>query len=68
MMLSEIDTVFSTCYRRLLGTPNEEVWPGVSKLRDWHDYPQWKPQPLARVVPDLDVRGVDLLWVRPSPH
>ncbi|MCO5573685.1 hypothetical protein L7F22_027459 [Adiantum nelumboides] len=25
---------------RLLGTPDEIIWPGVSKLRDWHEYPQ----------------------------
>ncbi|KAG6486449.1 hypothetical protein ZIOFF_055024 [Zingiber officinale] len=46
---------------RLLGTPNEEQWPGVSSLRDWHEYPQWKPQNLARAVPSLDPNGIDLL-------
>ena len=29
---------------KLLGTPSEEQWPGVSRLRDWHDFPQWRPQ------------------------
>lgn len=48
---------------RLLGTPNEEVWPGVSQLRDWHDYPQWKSQNIARAVPGLHLSGVDLLEV-----
>lgn len=48
---------------RLLGTPNEEVWPGVSQLRDWHDYPQWKSQNIARAVPGLHPSGVDLLEV-----
>ena len=33
---------------KLLGTPNEEVWPGVSQLRDWHEFPNWQPQPLER--------------------
>ncbi|CAK9879354.1 unnamed protein product [Sphagnum jensenii] len=46
---------------RLLGTPTEEVWPGVSTLRDWHDYPHWQPQNISRVVPDLDPQGVNLL-------
>lgn len=46
---------------KLLGTPNEEVWPGVSKLRDWHEFPRWKPQDLAKLVPQLDADGVDLL-------
>jgi hypothetical protein len=52
---------------RLLGTPNELVWPGVQKLRDWHDYPQWQPQNLARAVPDLDPLGLDLLKVSHFP-
>lgn len=46
---------------KLLGTPNEEMWPGVSKLRDWHDYPQWQPAEVAKAVPSLDQKGVDLL-------
>ncbi|KAF8084419.1 hypothetical protein N665_0718s0012 [Sinapis alba] len=46
---------------RLLGTPNEEVWPGVSKLKDWHAYPQWKPLSLSKAVPNLDEAGLDLL-------
>jgi cyclin-dependent kinase len=46
---------------RLLGTPNEEVWPGVSKLKDWHEYPQWKPLSLSTAVPNLDEAGLDLL-------
>uniref|UniRef100_A0A7S3VUG5 cyclin-dependent kinase n=1 Tax=Dunaliella tertiolecta TaxID=3047 RepID=A0A7S3VUG5_DUNTE len=46
---------------KLLGTPNEEVWPGVSKLRDWHEFPQWHPQDLSRIFPTLEPEGVDLL-------
>ncbi|XP_076945243.1 cyclin-dependent kinase B2-2-like [Bidens hawaiensis] len=46
---------------RLLGTPNEEIWPGVSKLKDWHEYPQWKPQKVSTAVPNLDANGLDLL-------
>nr|CAB3488902.1 unnamed protein product [Digitaria exilis]CAB3490756.1 unnamed protein product [Digitaria exilis] len=45
----------------LLGTPSEEQWPGVSDLRDWHEFPQWKPQSLARAVPTLEPQGIDLL-------
>ncbi|KAJ6913449.1 cyclin-dependent kinase B1-2 [Populus alba x Populus x berolinensis] len=48
---------------RLLGTPTEEQWPGVTALRDWHVYPKWEPQNLARVVPALGPQGVDLLSV-----
>lgn len=25
---------------QLLGTPNENTWPGVTKLKDWHEFPQ----------------------------
>ncbi|KAK1287947.1 Cyclin-dependent kinase B2-2 [Acorus calamus] len=46
---------------RLLGTPNEEVWPGVSKLANWHEFPQWKPRELSCAVPHLDADGLDLL-------
>ncbi|KAI9084487.1 hypothetical protein K1719_033475 [Acacia pycnantha] len=46
---------------RLLGTPTEEQWPGVSSLRDWHVYPRWEAQNLARVVPTLGPEAVDLL-------
>ena len=46
---------------KLLGTPSEEVWPGLEQLRDWHEFPQWKPQPLHRIFPTLDAAGVDLL-------
>ncbi len=48
---------------RLLGTPNEEVWPGVSKLMNWHEYPQWSAQNLSTAVPNLDKDGLDLLAV-----
>ncbi|PKI41007.1 hypothetical protein CRG98_038535 [Punica granatum] len=46
---------------RLLGTPSEKQWPGVTSLRDWHVYPHWEPQNLARAVPSLGPDGVDLL-------
>nr|Q38775.1 RecName: Full=Cell division control protein 2 homolog D [Antirrhinum majus]CAA66236.1 cyclin-dependent kinase [Antirrhinum majus] len=46
---------------RLLGTPNEEIWPGVSTLVDWHEYPQWTAQPISSAVPGLDEKGLNLL-------
>lgn len=48
---------------RLLGTPNEQMWPGVSSLVNWHEYPQWSPQNLSSAVPNLDSNGLDLLAV-----
>ncbi|XP_057860187.2 cyclin-dependent kinase B1-1-like isoform X3 [Cryptomeria japonica] len=49
------------CIFRQLGTPTEDMWPGVSKSRNWHSYPEWKPQKLSLVVPDMEPSGVDLL-------
>ena len=46
---------------RFLGTPNEQVCPGVTKLKDWHIYPEWKPQALKSVVPDMEPSSLDLL-------
>lgn len=46
---------------RLLGTPNEKVWPEVAKLPNWHEYPQWEPKKLSEAVAGLEESGVDLL-------
>lgn len=46
---------------KALGTPNEDVWPGVTKFRDWHEFPNWKAQPLESIVPNLEPAGIDLL-------
>ncbi|KAK1943964.1 Cyclin-dependent kinase 1 [Phytophthora citrophthora] len=57
---SEIDELFRIF--RVLGTPNEAMWPGVSTLPDYKTtFPQWRPQPLNKVVPQLDRVGLDLL-------
>jgi serine/threonine protein kinase len=49
-------------FRRTLGTPNEETWPGVTELRDWNDeFPEWPPLMLANFVPGLCQDGVQLL-------
>lgn len=63
-MHSELSTETVLAKYRMLGTPTEEQWPGVTALRDWHEYPQWKPQSLARAVPTLEPEGLDLLSVR----
>ena len=46
---------------KLLGTPTEEEWAGVSQLRDWHEFPNWRKQSLAEHFPTLEPAGVDLL-------
>lgn len=44
---------------RVLGTPNETTWPEVGELRDWHEFPQWKPQNLVTAIPALRKLGRD---------
>lgn len=57
---SEIDQIFKIF--RILGTPNEETWPGVTQLPDYKDtFPRWSMQELKTVVPNLDEQGLDLL-------
>ncbi len=49
---------------RVLGTPNEESWPGVKQMPDYKStFPQWSAQELAEQVPYLDEAGIDLLKV-----
>jgi len=57
---SEIDQLFRVF--RLLGTPNEQSWPGVSSYPDYKlTFPQFKAEKISTHVPDLDPLGVDLL-------
>ncbi|KAL6649092.1 hypothetical protein ACP70R_013316 [Stipagrostis hirtigluma subsp. patula] len=57
---SEIDELFRIF--RVLGTPNEQTWPGVSSLPDFKSaFPKWQAQDLASVVPNLEPAGLDLL-------
>jgi serine/threonine protein kinase len=47
---------------RLLGTPTDEVWSGVSQLRDYSPiFPRWLPKDLSAVLPRLDGEGLALL-------
>eukprot|EP00798_Chlamydomonas_sp_ICE-L_P021380 gene21380-28324_t len=46
---------------KVFGTPSEETWPGVTKLRDWHEWPQWKAQDLSKIFPQLGEHGIDLM-------
>jgi len=57
---SEIDQIFKIF--RILGTPNEDSWPGVSQLPDYKStFPNWSRQTIARIAPALDEEGRDLL-------
>jgi cyclin-dependent kinase 2 len=62
---SEIDELFKIF--RLLGTPNEGLWEGVSQLPDYKaEFPKWKPKALRDGIANLDSSrlndaGVDLV-------
>ncbi|XP_002737515.1 cyclin-dependent kinase 1-like [Saccoglossus kowalevskii] len=57
---SEIDQLFRIF--RTLGTPNDEIWPGVSSLPDYKPtFPNWSPGQLPAAIKNIDDDGVDLL-------
>lgn len=44
------------------GTPNENLWPGVTKLPNYKEkFPQFKPKGLLSYCTLLDDNGIDLL-------
>eukprot|EP01127_Copromyxa_protea_P002495 TRINITY_DN1237_c0_g1_i2.p1 TRINITY_DN1237_c0_g1~~TRINITY_DN1237_c0_g1_i2.p1 ORF type:complete len:173 (-),score=42.06 TRINITY_DN1237_c0_g1_i2:114-632(-) len=56
---SEIDQLYKIF--KLMGTPTEATWPGVSQLRDYKPvFPQWKATSLEKVV-SADNLILDLL-------
>ncbi|ESR44171.1 hypothetical protein CICLE_v10012320mg [Citrus x clementina] len=57
---SEIDELFKIF--RVLGTPNEDTWPGVTSLPDFKSaFPKWPSKELGTVVRNLEPAGIDLL-------
>ena len=48
---------------RILGTPNEQVWPGLFDLPDYKKitFPDLPPIPLHKIVPDAATLALDLL-------
>jgi len=47
---------------KVLGTPNEMMWPTVAELPDWKtDFNQYEAQPWTSMVGALEEYGVDLL-------
>ena len=64
---SEIDAIYKIF--RHLGTPTDDVWPGVTKLPHFQAaFPAWKPRPLHEVVPTLTALDSDLLSHVPRWH
>ncbi|KXJ88537.1 cell division control protein 2 [Microdochium bolleyi] len=57
---SEIDQIFKTF--RLLGTPGEETWPGVTSYPDYKStFPKWQRDYSHPLCTNLDEHGLDLL-------
>ena len=49
---------------KLLGTPTEDTWPGMSQLPEFKQFPMYHPSmTLSQVVPKLASIGRDLLQV-----
>lgn len=57
---SEIDQLFRMF--RILKTPTEEIWPGVTTFPDYKPtFPSWTQYQLTGQVKNLDANGLDLL-------
>jgi len=57
---SEIDELYKIF--RILGTPTEDTWPGVTKLPDYKpQFPAWKQVDLSTIVQGIDPVGLDLM-------
>lgn len=57
---SEIDQIYKIF--QICGTPTEQSWPEVVEFPDWRNtFPKWKGQSLAKLCPNLNEQGVDLL-------
>lgn len=57
---SEIDEIFKIF--RLLGTPTEDVWPGVTTYPDFKSsFPRWIQDPDTPLCPSLEPAGQELL-------
>lgn len=57
---SEIDQIFKIF--RIMGTPNEDSWPGVGNLPDYKTtFPQWSKAPLSKICPTMNEDALDFL-------
>jgi len=57
---SEIDQLFRMF--RILRTPTEEIWPGVTSLPDYKStFPCWTTNQLVNQVKNINEKGLDLL-------
>lgn len=49
---------------KMLGTPNERVWPGITSNAEFlnGNYPTYRPEKLINHVPRIELDGLDLLY------
>ncbi len=60
---SDVDDQLKRIFK-LLGTPTEEIWPGITQLPDYKPFAIYQPtMTFAQVVPKLNPKGKDLLQV-----
>ena len=60
---SDVDDQLKRIFK-LLGTPSEENWPGMTQLPDFKPFPMYQPSmSFSQVVPKLTNRGKHLLQV-----
>jgi len=58
---SDVDDQLKRIFK-LLGTPGEDVWPGMSQLPEFKQFPLYHPSmTFSQVIPKLPNRGRDLL-------
>lgn len=52
-------------FYRILGTPTERTWPGVTKLQYYNaKFPRWAKVSFKKVIPNLSDEAEDLIEVR----
>uniref|UniRef100_A0A8C2GWZ3 Cyclin-dependent kinase 20 n=1 Tax=Cyprinus carpio TaxID=7962 RepID=A0A8C2GWZ3_CYPCA len=69
----ENDIELLCCVLRVLGTPNQKVWPEITELPDYNKitFKETPPIPLDEIVPDTSSQAVDLLkkfLISPTKH
>lgn len=56
----EVDELYQIF--RMLGTPSEDTWPGVTDLPDYKPiFPQWRAKPLEQSIKNVDSVGLSLI-------
>lgn len=46
---------------KVLGTPDSEFWEGISELKGYNIFPQWRPVNFKEIFPVLSEDGIDFL-------